>query len=203
MQKTILCFFILFISATATYAQETKHPVPQLLKEPATWEFEAFPLPPAFAPEIKYRGLEELRFAPGMFKKDTTGYFTYAFVARFDSMVDISQAEIRDYLLFYFKGLCATVARDKKMLIDTSLIAVTIAKKKNAPKKTTIYNARLNVLGVFADGAPVTLNMELKLVKDPVFKRLYLVIITSPLPKTDAIWKTLYQVQTDFVVPRQ
>ena len=37
--------------------------------QPANWEFERFSLPPGFAPGITYKGAEELRFAPGMFKK--------------------------------------------------------------------------------------------------------------------------------------
>jgi hypothetical protein len=80
-----LIFFISFFSTTN--AQENK---PQLLKEPTTWEFERFPLPPEFAPSITYKGAEELRFARGMFKKDSADYFTYVFVAQIDGVIAIS-----------------------------------------------------------------------------------------------------------------
>jgi hypothetical protein len=48
---------------------------PLLLKTPANWRFEQFSLPAEFAPTLKYNGIEELRFSPGMFDKGATGYF--------------------------------------------------------------------------------------------------------------------------------
>jgi hypothetical protein len=72
---------------------------------PADWQFEQFPLPPTFAPTVRYKGLEELRFSPDMFKKDAPNYFTYGFAARFDNTPSVSPAEISGYLLTYFKGL--------------------------------------------------------------------------------------------------
>src|SRR4029077_5423153 len=100
--KNLLAFLILIVSfSIAANSQEAK---PQLLKEPANWSFERFALPPEFAPTIPYKGVEELRFSPGMFNKDTATYFTYAFVAQLDNVTSISQNDIRDYLLKYFKG---------------------------------------------------------------------------------------------------
>src|SRR5580765_2076682 len=69
----------------------------EFLKEPSTWSFERFPLPPVFSPEFPYKGLEELRFAPGMFNKDSSGYFSYAFIAQLDNTTAIMQSEIKNY----------------------------------------------------------------------------------------------------------
>ena len=84
---------------------------PQLLKQPANWEFERFSLPPDFAPNIPYKGAEELRFSPGMFAKDSANYFTYAFVAELDNTNSVSQDDIKNYLLNYFRGLCGSTAK--------------------------------------------------------------------------------------------
>ena len=173
---------------------------PQLLKEPAAWSFERFALPPAFAPGFPYKGAEELRFSPGMFNKDSTDYFTYAFVAQLDSTTTISQDNIRNYLLNYFKGLCSSTANDRKLVIDTSKITVFVEKKKDTPGNE-IYNALLNVFGVFADGAPVKLNMEVKVLMNTAAKKTYLIFIASPHEKTDDVWKKLYKIQKDFVIP--
>ena len=52
---------------------------------PPRWRTETIPFPLEFAPELAYVGLEELRFAPGMFKagaedfwKSKSGWFITA-----------------------------------------------------------------------------------------------------------------------------
>jgi hypothetical protein len=197
MKKILASTFIVSLSM-AVLAQETK---PQLLKEPASWTFERFALPPAFAPGIPYKGAEELRFAPGMFNKDSATYFTYAFVAQLDNVTAISQNDTRDYLLKYFKGLCGSTAIDRKLVIDTTKITVVVEKKKDTPADETIYDAYMNLFGVFADGAPVKLNMEVKVLVNSAAKKTYLVFIASPREKNDAAWKKLYEIQKEFTIP--
>ncbi len=189
---------LIFLLLPSVHAQQAEA---QLLKEPANWEFERFALPPVFAPEFSYTGAEELRFSPGMFKRDSTDYFTYAFVAQLDNITSISQDEIRRYLLDYFKGLCSSTARDRKLVVDTSKISADVDKKKNARHNEIIYNAQLNVFGVFADGAPVKLNMEIKVLRNVEAKKVYLVFIASPQEKTGKIWNALYKIQKDFKMP--
>ena len=197
--KNFVTFLILIGSFTiAAKSQEAK---PQLLKEPANWAFERFALPPEFAPDIPYKGVEELRFSPGMFNKDSATYFTYAFVAQLDNVTTVSQNDIKDYLLKYFKGLCNSTAKNRKLVIDTSQIAVSTEKKKGAAVNENIYNASVNLFGVFTDGAPVKLNMEVKVFMNAPAKRIYLLFIASPREKTDVLWKNLYEIQREFVVP--
>jgi len=197
--KNLLAFTILLLClSVSVQSQETK---PQLLPGPANWEFERFALPPAFAPDITYKGAEELRFSPGMFKKDSATYFTYAFVAQLDSITAVSQKDVRNYLLSYFKGLCDAVAKDRKLVIDTSKVTAIVEKKKNTAVSEIIYNASLGIFGVFTDGAPVKLNMEVKVLTNKKAKKTYLVVITSPRDKTDAAWKKPYEIQKAFVMP--
>jgi len=196
--KQIVTFsFLLFVAVNGVAQNNT----PQLLKEPAVWEFERFPLPPSFAADFPYKGAEELRFAPGMFKKDAPDYFTYAFVAQLEGISEMSQIEIKNYLLTYFKGLCAVTARDRKLTVDTSKITVVIEPNNTAEKSSPVYSALLNVFGVFADGAPVKLNAEVKLMNDAKAKKVYLLFITSPQEKANDVWKMLYKIQKDFAIP--
>ena len=197
--KNLFAIFILVVSLSfATSAQEH---TPQLLKEPANWEFERFTLPPAFAPGITYKGAEELRFAPGMFNKDSAAYFSYAFVVQIDDVTGISQTDVRNYLLNYYKGLCNVTAKDRNLVIDTSQITATVEKKKGTDTNETIYNASMKIFGVFADGAPVKLNLEVKVLVAAAAKKTFLVVIASPREKTDAVWKALYEIQKKFQVP--
>ncbi|MES1225026.1 MAG: hypothetical protein ABUT20_56590 [Bacteroidota bacterium] len=197
MKKLLTALFIVLFPVAA-HAQEAK---PQLLKEPVHWLFERFELPPSFAPAIVFKGAEELRFSPGMFKKDSADYFSYAFVSELDNTTSVSQNDIQNYLLNYFKGLCSVTAKDRKLVIDTSAITVAVERKNEVAKNEVIYNALLNIFGVFADGAPLKLNMEVKVLPNTSFKKTYLIFITSPREKTDKIWNELYAIQKNFIVP--
>ena len=196
--KKISLFLLLFLSVLlVAYAQ----PKPVLLPAPADWQFEQFSLPPIFAPTVPYKGLEELRFSPDMFKKDAPNYFTYAFSARLDNTTNVSQADISNYLLTYFRGLCSKTAADRKLApVDTTAIAVAIAPKGSAAP-ASIYEITLHAFGVFTDGAPITLNMEAKVLADPADRRVYVLFIVSPQPKTAPIWQQLHDLQKNFVVP--
>lgn len=196
---TVLAVFVFTVLLLP--AARAQKATPQLLKDPAAWSFERFALPPSFAPNFPYKGAEELRFSPGMFNKDSTNYFTYAFAAQLDSTTAISQNNIRNYLLDYFRGLCSSTANDRKLVIDTTKITVSVERKKGAPGTGIIYNASLNIFGVFADGAPLKLNMEVKVLMNAAAKKTYLIFIASPHEKTDDVWKELYKIQKDFAIP--
>ena len=197
MKKSIAIICCAIIISNALFAQDQS---PQLLKEPANWQFERFSLPPEFAPNIPYKGAEELRFSPGMFVKDSATYFTYAFVAELDNINSVSQDDLRNYLLNYFKGLCSSIAKQRKLSIDSSKISLAIEKKQNAGDDV-FYDATLNIFGVFADGAPVKLNAEIKVMNDKASK-IYVVFIASPLAKTDNVWKELRSIQREFKIPK-
>lgn len=193
MKHALLSLAFFGIVSTAVNAQENK---PEILMEPVLWEFEKFPLPPSFANAITYKGFEELRFAPGMFKKDAHDYFTYAFVAQIDSAVTIWQADVKNYLVNYYRGLCAVTAKDNKLVIDTNKINATIHRQMRPAIKFTTYDAAVNLFGVFADGAPVRLNVEVSVIKNPVAKKTWLFFLASPLPKKDETWKKLYGIRS-------
>ena len=196
--KNLYVIAICILAVSTALPQQHK---PQMLFQPAHWEFERFSLPPEFAPRITYKGAEELRFAPGMFQKDSANYFTYVFVIQLEGVASISQSDIEDYLLNYYRGLCRVTARDRKLSIDTAQINVTIEKQKDLPSGEIVYNATANIFGVFADGAPVKLNIEVQVLMDAPRKRTYLFILASPRDKTDAIWKTLFQYRKEFRLP--
>jgi len=197
MKKTIVIAFYAVIISNVLCAQSQ---TAQFLKGPANWTFERFTLPPEFAPNIPYKGVEELRFSPGMFVKDSANYFTYVFVAELDNINSISQDDIKNYLLEYFKGLCSSTAKERKLPIDTSKISVSIDKNASTGKHVR-YNATLDIFGVFADGAPVRLNAEIKVLSDKATSKIYLVYIASPLKKTNQVWVTLRSIQNNFKMP--
>lgn len=193
MKPFLASIALLLAFSMISKAQENQ---PQILKEPAGWEFERFSLPPSFAPAISYKGVEELRFAPGMFKKEAHDYFTYAFVAQIDTAITISQAGVNDYLVNYYKGLCAVTAKDRKLVIDTGRVTVAVYRHKKSTALETNYSAVIHLFGVFADGAPVVLNMDITVIKNEARNKTYLFFLASPLSKEDKTWKELFRIRS-------
>jgi EF hand len=69
-----------------------------LIKEPADWRMESIPMPPGFAPGIKLKGSEEIRFAPGMFKNMASDYFTCIIGITAEGDVALDAAGLKDFL---------------------------------------------------------------------------------------------------------
>jgi len=190
ISSIILALGFIFFAFTAN-GQESK---PEILKGPSNWEFERFPLPPSFAPQITYKGFEELRFAPGMFNKDSADYFSYAFVAQLDSATYLGEKEVKNYLEYYFKGLCGSTARDRKLSIDTTQISAIVKRLKGGNLYSTRYEATVNLFGVFTDGAPVKLNMEILVSNSPKKEKTAAIFLASTQAKNEPIWKTLHGI---------
>lgn len=99
--RTGLTAFVLLLAACSSPPRPA-WPVPE------GWRSETIPFPLEFAPSLPYRGVEELRFAPGFFKPAEPLYFTYSFVWVVDgtpSFVDLS-GDLRTY----FGGLARAVS---------------------------------------------------------------------------------------------
>ena len=74
---------------------------------PAGWRSEVIPFPLEFAPSISHRGLEDLRFPPGMFDPSSPDYWSYAFTWHTDDAAELDAARLGQELTAYFTGLIA------------------------------------------------------------------------------------------------
>ena len=66
--------FLCFLVATSASGQPAKD-APYEVPAPKGWAKETIQLPPGFAKDMTWKGTEELRFAPGMFKADAPDFF--------------------------------------------------------------------------------------------------------------------------------
>jgi len=80
MTLRIILAIMLLIPAAIGAQEENSIPLPFYMPVPDGWRAETIPFPLDFAPELNYEGLEELRFAPGMFDADSEDFWTYAFI---------------------------------------------------------------------------------------------------------------------------
>ncbi len=70
---------------------------PTLLLALVDWRFEAMPLPPRFAPKVKWTGFEEIRFAPGVFDNSSPNYFSYVIALSVNGTSAINAAGIKEF----------------------------------------------------------------------------------------------------------
>ena len=77
---------------------EIKKPTPE-------WVGERIKLPPSFAPKLGLKGIEEILFAPGMFKAEAKDFFTYVFLFALEQKPVLTAEVLRKELLAYYIGL--------------------------------------------------------------------------------------------------
>jgi hypothetical protein len=91
---------------------------------PAGWKHETIPFPLEFAPSLAHKGVEELRFAPGMFDPAAPGYWSYAFVWRTTDAAALDATALGAELTAYFRGLLVAVDGDKHRIASPDDIVV-------------------------------------------------------------------------------
>jgi hypothetical protein len=121
---------------------------------PAGWKSEIIPFPLSFAPGVAHRGVEELRFPPGMFKQGDPGYWSYAFVWRTEDVATIAAPILAAELTAYFRGLLASVDEKKQQIKSIEDIVVKVTGEGEGEKRFAI-TAR--VLDAFTTAQPVEL----------------------------------------------
>ncbi len=191
LKKYILFLIITFGVLNVAFAQKTEA---SLLPEPKDWRLEKINFPLDFAPDIDLKGFEELRFALGMFDRTSDNYFSYVFAIRITDDVSLTAKELKPFLLKYYRGLCAAVAKSKKMTVDVSKIDV-ILKLITLTKDHATYEVELVYFDTFNNGEEIRLHIEIESKKDIKTKISYLLALASPAPKEAVIWKKLYEIK--------
>jgi hypothetical protein len=179
---------------------------PYEIKTPEKWGKERIPFPLGFAKDIDYKGFEELRFAPGMFKPEADDYFSYAFLFWLEGTVAVDAKTLEADLLKYYKGLCTAVAKSRKLELDFSKIAVKATKQEGKPKlageESDFYHARIDWFDPFTTGKPLTLHLELWSRPADAGKSTCLFALASPKEKSAPVWEVLRKIQADFSCPK-
>lgn len=193
----------MFLAALlALFAQDSE---PYTLTAPEGWRKERMEFPLGFAPDLGYKGHEDLRFAPGMFKPDAADYFSYAFVMWIDGKMSFEAKSLEKDLLKYYKGLCAAVG-DKKFNLDLSKITVQVTKQDKpgtlAGEAAEQYQARIDWYDPFVTGKPLTLHLDLWGRSADAGKRSCLFALASAKERTAPVWEALRKIQAGFSCPK-
>ncbi|WP_343563082.1 hypothetical protein [Sphingobacterium sp.] len=129
--------FFLFICVLAIdlKAQEKFDPVawePPYNLSLDGWRIERFPIPIDFAPQIPYKGVEDVRFTTGWSEHENGEYWSYAFLWYIEGQQRLDANTIENNLSMYFDGL---VNRNiEKRALPKELIKKTRAQFKKLSK---------------------------------------------------------------------
>ena len=161
-------------------------------QSPADWRPEVIPFPLGFAPDIDYKGVEEIRFAPGMFKPETDTYFTYAFVWWLEGQPTIDQARLQDDLLKYFRGLYQAVSKKETKQVDSFSVKIEPdgSLDEDGLKKIR-YRGEVRWVDPFVTEQGLTLNLRISHWDCPAKDRTAVLFLATPRKDGDAVWDTL------------
>ncbi|MDG1897119.1 MAG: hypothetical protein P8J37_19665 [Fuerstiella sp.] len=173
------------------------------LAAPSGWGGETISLPPGFAPNMKLKGVEHIRFAPGMMQPESDSFFCYAFVFELAEKPGLTKAVVRDEFREYYRGLCTAVLRGQVPDVDPSKFTLQLKQVESAAtasddqKTATRYHGTLNWVEPFATKKPQKLNLEIRTWSRKGHN--YLFACVSPQKKDAVIWKQLHTIRDGYL----
>jgi hypothetical protein len=190
-------FFGLLALTLSAVSARAQAPAATILMEPLDWRFERLPVPAPFAPEIKFTGFEEARFAPGMFDTSSANYFTYVMVIAADGSPELGRSGIEEFLQKYYKGLSIGVGRRKGLTPDPAQMKAEVTPMRSGEG----YTAKVVFFDIFNDGRKLILNLEAHVISRPGIKNTYVSLLVSPQSRDSAVWQTLRGIEKNLHFP--
>lgn len=215
MKKFLITLFVspIFCCLCALHAEEPEDEqsaVAEKLIFDTEWKGESITLPPEFAPDMKLKGIEVIRFAPGMFDPKSDAFFSYAFVFSVSIDQKFTKEVIQAETLVYYRGLAQSLLKSRGKEIDVSEFTFEMKRAEAAvdtaegvaAEGVTQYSGELNWIEPFATLQPQILQFELQSWSDPETERNYLFVCTSPKKPEEAIpiWNELRKIRQSFSV---
>jgi hypothetical protein len=197
--KTLIAILLVLISYTL-YGQENfdghNWQAPYTLAIPTDWSIERFLIPISFAPEIPYKGVEDIRFTPGWGNVKSEEYWSYAFLWYLDGAVTMNPKTIEDNLKHYYTGLVkvngAEIPKEKLIPVVTSFKEV---KKEKDDLKT--FQGTITMTD-YMEQKPITLNARVHVRSCPGENKTFVFYKLSPQAPSHKVWLSMDQLWLSF-----
>jgi hypothetical protein len=171
---------------------------PYKLDVPDGWSSEAFLIPIEFAPSIPYKGVEDLRFAPGWSDVKSPEYWTYAFLWYLDKSPEVNAEIISKNLKDYYSGLIKSSV-DKRKTPSEKIIPVktSLAKIDPISGDNETYSGTIHLFD-YMNQKPLTLNCIVHKKTCVGQSKTFIFFEISPKPIGEGVWKGLDKLWADF-----
>lgn len=202
--KNIIVLLLCSISLNS-YSQEIitefdghKWEAPYELPIPKGWSIERFLIPISFAPQIPYKGVEDIRFTPGWANAKNDEYWTYAFLWYLDGRPKTDEKIIAENLKAYYTGLYKVNTDSARYAIEKPAPAITSFKKTATAKgDLETYTGTIEMLD-YMQRKPIVLNCMVHLRVCAEENKTIIFYELSPKPFTHSNWAALDQLWLDF-----
>lgn len=168
------------------------------LAMPEGWGVERFVIPIEFAPTIPYKGVEDVRFAPGWGDEKRSDYWTYAFLWFLEGKPEITPEATERNLTAYYTGLIGRNIERRKIPKEKLMhVKVTMKKATADPGDLQTFSGTVEMLDYMAQ-KPITFNCIVHVKMCPAKRNTFVFTQISPQPLTSDIWKGLRDLWTTF-----
>jgi pimeloyl-ACP methyl ester carboxylesterase len=166
---------------------------------PTGWETETILFPIEFAPELRYKGFEELRFAPGWGDPKSGEKWAYTLLWWLDGNYQFDERTLKHDLENYFTGL--TKQRADASKLGQSLYTPATAqvqKVKTMPGDKDTYTASADIFDAQVTQKPGKLFFKIHVKDCPDKARTLLLLEVAGAGYTEKIWQLLDKINNDF-----
>jgi hypothetical protein len=171
---------------------------PYNLSIPNGWNVERFSLPPDFAPQITYKGIEDLRFTPGWEDTLSEEHWSYAYLWWLEGNPKINEVILQENLKAYYSGLIGRNIPRRNIpsnkIVPTNVI---IKKVKTASNDMETYSGTINMLDYIAQ-RPIALNCLVHIKSCKTQNRTGVLFEISPKSFGHSIWKEFDNIEATF-----
>ncbi len=162
-----------------------------LLPVPEKWSVERLSLPPDFAKDINYKGVEDVRFAGGWGDAKSEEYWTYAFLWWTEGNAELNTSILEKCLKSYYAGLIARNITPRKIpetkLIPT-VVSIHVANTDKGDLET--YSGTISMLDYMTQ-TPMVLNALIHKKNCSDKSHSFIFFEISPKQMTDPVWQKL------------
>ena len=172
---------------------------------PPDWRAETIPFPLDFAPKIPYVGLEELRFAPGMFTAGSDDFWTYAFVWWIEGDVRFDSETLSAQLIEYYEGLSLAVEDSatfdpKDAVASASLVPADDGTLAGPGERESArrFHGTISTHEPFVTHARIELIIDVEIFRCAKRDHTVGIFLVSPKPVEDDVWRQLSMLNSTF-----
>jgi hypothetical protein len=171
---------------------------PYSFEAPKGWGTELFALPADFAASMSFKGVEDIRFAPGWGDSSSAEYWSYTYLWWLDSTSVIDAATLQKNLQVYYDGLVGRNIVSRKIPAEKVVPTITsIRKIKTAVGDSQTFSGTIKMLDYMAQ-RPITLNAVIHIKKCVDEQHQAISVELSPQQSRNVIWEKMESIQSHF-----